>query len=162
MVTAHLFRRQARSACGFTLIELMIVVVLLAILSALAGPSLSGVIGTQRVRTTASNLHLALMKARSEALKRNAAVTIAPVTGTDWNSGWDVRFAATVLDVYQASPGVLITPSATVASVNYAYSGRTTAASQISFVVSSTSTTTKRCVSIDSTGRPYNKEGSTC
>ena len=56
---------------GFTAIELMITVAIVAILSALAAPSFRQLIATQRIKSVASALRETLWVARSEALKRN-------------------------------------------------------------------------------------------
>ncbi|HSW17649.1 MAG TPA: GspH/FimT family pseudopilin [Ramlibacter sp.] len=160
MVASLPTRLSAARQRGVTLIELVVVISVLAVLASLAGPSMSRLIASQRVKTTASDLHLALMKARSEAIKRNVSITVEPSTGTNWSSGWSVKNGATVLDANAAPTAATITPSATTAAVVYRYDGRSTTAVQ--FVVSATSSTVSRCVSIDSTGRPYTKEGTSC
>ena len=143
---------------GFTLIELMVVVSLLAILAALAGPSMAGLIASQRVKSSASELHLALLKARSEAIKRNGNVSLTPATGTNWSSGWNVVSGTVTLDSTGARNGVAISSNPTsLASIVFRYDGRTTAASNVNFQLSATSASAPRCVSIDATGRPYVK-----
>lgn len=74
---------------GFTLIELMVVVTILAVLASLAGPSFRDFIATQRIRNAASDLLADLMLARSEALRRNGVVTVK-ATNTSWTDGWSV------------------------------------------------------------------------
>jgi type IV fimbrial biogenesis protein FimT len=66
-------RRAARRARqgGFTAIELMVTVAVVAILAALAAPSFQQLIATQRIKSVASALTESLWVARSEALKRN-------------------------------------------------------------------------------------------
>ena len=66
--------RRARQG-GFTAIELMVVVLVVAILAALAGPAFQQLIATQRVKSVASALIESLWVARSEALKRNDNVS---------------------------------------------------------------------------------------
>lgn len=62
--------RRARAA-GFTLIELMVTVTLLAILAMLAAPSFSTWIKNSQLRTTAEALQNGLRLAQAEALRRN-------------------------------------------------------------------------------------------
>ena len=69
---------------GFTLIELMIAMVILAILSALAAPSFSTMIGNYRVRTGAEGIISGLQLARAEAVRRNTNVSFTLNTGTGW------------------------------------------------------------------------------
>ena len=81
---------------GFTLIELMVAVGLLAILATLAAPSMGDFIVRQRVASQAGDLALAMALARSEAIKGNASVTVMPLTvsTTGWSDGWCVAPAA--------------------------------------------------------------------
>jgi type IV fimbrial biogenesis protein FimT len=82
---------------GFTLIELLISIVLLAILLALAIPSLQSFVKNNRVTAQTNGLVSAIQLARSEALKRGTNSVIcasndaATCTGNDtWASGWIV------------------------------------------------------------------------
>src|ERR1700712_3687111 len=89
--STHAVKAQQRNAAGFTLIELMVTVSIVAILALIAGPSLSGLIATQRIKAVAADLYVALSKARSEALKRNVNVTLSPKTANTWQAGWEIR-----------------------------------------------------------------------
>src|SRR4051812_38092652 len=53
---------------GFTTVELMVAVGIVAILAALAAPSLLAMIATQRVKTATFDLYSAMSYARSEAI----------------------------------------------------------------------------------------------
>lgn len=83
-----------RRTRGFTLLEVMVVVGIIAVLAALAGPSFTPLIERWRVRQAAENLQSTLYFARSEAIKRGGNVSIAAASGTNWGSGW-VVFADT-------------------------------------------------------------------
>lgn len=61
---------------GFTLIELMISVAILAILLGLAAPEFQTFIQNTKIRTTADSMQAGLQLARSEALRRNARVSL--------------------------------------------------------------------------------------
>lgn len=61
---------------GFTLIELMVVVALIAIVIGLVAPSFKRMIESQRVQSINSQLVTDLQLARSEAVSRNAYVRI--------------------------------------------------------------------------------------
>ena len=72
---------------GFTLIEVLIVIVMIGVLLAIAAPSFVTFTASQRVKTASFDLYAALTFARSEAIKRRQAVTVAPAAGTDWATG---------------------------------------------------------------------------
>jgi len=80
---------------GFTLIELMIVITILAIFVVVGVPNFQNLIGDNRLSTQANSLVSSLQLARSEALKLRTPVTVCRSTnGTscsgsgDWDFGW--------------------------------------------------------------------------
>jgi type IV fimbrial biogenesis protein FimT len=90
-------RRRCGSVRGFTLVELLMSVTLLGILTAVAVPSFKSALLGSRLSTFASSFMATAQLARSEAIKRNAAVTMCPsangqscaVSG-GWQQGWIV------------------------------------------------------------------------
>lgn len=81
-------RARQASQHGFTAIELLVVVAIVAILAALAGPSFTPLIERWRVRDAAESLTSSMYFARSEAIKRGGGVAIDATGG--WSSGWKV------------------------------------------------------------------------
>ena len=86
---------------GFTAIELMVTVAILAVLAGLAAPSFNPIIERWRVRQVSEELQSTFYFARSEAIKRGGNVTIlrsdegggCTAVGTDtslWSCGWIV------------------------------------------------------------------------
>lgn len=148
---------------GFTLVELMIVVAIAAILAGVAAPLFSKAIASQRAKSVSTDFYLALLKTRSEAIKRNAAVTLAPKTG-GWQNGWQIVNPANATDILEdhaAAAGTIITgPTAVV----YRPSGRLMAGSAASVVITvgSGSSVTSQCVAVELNGQPYTKSGSAC
>jgi type IV fimbrial biogenesis protein FimT len=144
------------------MIELLIVVAILAIMGALAAPSMTRLIANQRLRSVATDLHLALVKARAEAIKRNVNVTVSPADG-GWTAGWSIVDPAggAPLDIRGPSAGVTVSTSAT--QVIYQGTGRATAATNNAcFVITSARTDAARSLKVDQTGRPYLKEAAAC
>jgi type IV fimbrial biogenesis protein FimT len=74
---------------GFTLMELMITVVILAILAAIALPSFQSIIEKRRIVGAADNLFADLQYARSEAIKQNKTITFQFSSGANWCYGID-------------------------------------------------------------------------
>lgn len=68
---------------GFTMVELMIAVTVLAILLSVGLPSFQAWIVNARIRTTAEAMQNGLQLARSEAVKRNTRVRFI-LSGTGW------------------------------------------------------------------------------
>ena len=98
MVMSHLSLRRggcrsklqpSRKNRGFSLVELMIGLVLLALLSVVGIPLYQDFIAGQRLRAITADLRVALVTARSEAVKRNRAITLLPNAG-GWNDGWRI------------------------------------------------------------------------
>ena len=86
----HALRCRAR---GFTMIELLTTLVVLAVLLALAAPSMATFINNSRLRSSQGELVSALMLARSEATKRGNFVVVgalSPVAGSEFTGGWQV------------------------------------------------------------------------
>ncbi|MBI5462887.1 MAG: GspH/FimT family pseudopilin [Gammaproteobacteria bacterium] len=78
-----------RSQSGYTLVELLVTLAVVAILVTTALPALTDLIDSQRLRATAQQIAADLRYARSEAIKRHAdipiGVSFAP--GRDWCYG---------------------------------------------------------------------------
>lgn len=142
----------ARSARGFTIIEIMITMVILAILAAVAGPSLLDMLNASRVRSAASDLYESAILARSEAIKRSTSVDVVPAA-TGWQDGWTVKVGTTVISGHDATPDVTITASAS-GNLTYRLDGRVSTSLR-SFVLSSSQSASvqARCVVIDASGR---------
>jgi len=98
---------------GFTLVELMVVVVIGAILAVVAVPSLQAAMQANQLDTVSNQLLAALATARSEAVRAPGATVLVsnPLgTGVNWNNGWTTTTqtgtaAATTLQAPAAVPG---------------------------------------------------------
>ena len=143
---------------GFTLVELVTVICLVAIFAMLAGPPFRDFIIQQRIRNAAFELMSDIIFARREAVKRNTTVTISKV-GT-WTGGWTVAAGATTLRTHPAFNSN-ITISMGSSSIDFALNGR--ASGSANFTIDDTggsATIPARCVSIDPSGRPKSVQGS--
>jgi type IV fimbrial biogenesis protein FimT len=142
----------------------MIVVAIVGILAAIALPSFKGLSESQRVKTASFELYSLLSVARSEAIKRNDNVTIAPVlSGSTWLR-LEVTTAGGAVIRSKAQPAKVdftFLPSGTT-SVVFTRTGRPTT-SGITFQVdvegSATPTTHVRCISIGLSGMPQTRKG---
>ena len=152
-----------RVAAGFTGIELLVVVTIVGVLAAIAGPSFAALIASQRASSAATDLYVALATARSEATKRNADVTLSQKSSA-WKNGWLILDPAdatkTVLD---HGPLANATVTGSLANVVYQSSGRISGATKPTFAITMTlgSTTVTKYVCVDLSGRPF-AQASSC
>lgn len=76
--------------CGFSMIELMVVLAVTAILLAIGVPSFHELIRNQRLNVAVNAFFGAINLTRSEAIHRGARVDLVPADGADWANGWVV------------------------------------------------------------------------
>jgi prepilin-type N-terminal cleavage/methylation domain-containing protein len=87
---------RATPSPGFTLLELMIAVAILALLAALATPSLADFFERNRVRAAGDDLVSLISQARAEAVKNDLDVNVALTgSGTAWCAGANAAAAPT-------------------------------------------------------------------
>lgn len=74
---------------GFTLIELMLTIVVMAVLLAIAVPSFTNIAGKNRLKAAAERFSTEIDFARSQAIAQNRQVQVNFVTGASWCLGLD-------------------------------------------------------------------------
>jgi type IV fimbrial biogenesis protein FimT len=144
---------------GFTLVELLVTIAIVAILAGLAVPSFKDLIAGQRIKSAGFDLVTSLMLARSEAIKQNGNVTITPATG-GWVNGWTISGSGG--NVKTQAPFKQITITSAAADIVYNRSGRVTSTTTLTFQINderSGSAVQGRCISIGLTGQPVTKSG---
>ncbi len=98
----------------------MIAVAVIGVIAMIGLPGLKAMLENNRVATQTNRLVSAIHLARSEAVKRNKAVTLCPVgdggglCGDDWSKGWKVVIEGEnrVLRVFDVKDQLLSVPSA--------------------------------------------------
>lgn len=70
-------RRSPPRPNGFTLVEMIVVVAIMALLAALATPSMLGWVRNNKIRTVSDSLQNALRQAQTEATRRNRQVVFS-------------------------------------------------------------------------------------
>lgn len=161
---------------GFTLVELMVTIAIAAILLGIAVPSFDGVMLSMKLTSYANNLVASTLLARSEAIKRNAVVSLCVSSDGSscrtggWEQGWivmcntsgdntscDPAGPNTMVIHHQpaVSSGWKITESSTITSVSFQPTG-TGATSAMLTVCRATPNvgSQERVVRISASGRP--------
>jgi type IV fimbrial biogenesis protein FimT len=87
--------KRARASSGFTILEILIAIVVLAIFLTLAVPSFISAIQNNRLTSATNGFLTAMQFARSEAISRRAPVSVCGSSdglscNDDWETGWIV------------------------------------------------------------------------
>lgn len=137
---------------GYTLLELMITVAIVAVVAAIAYPSMQDLLASQRVRAASSALYESLIAARGEALKRNATVSFVT---TGLASGWSVQAGGAEVLAQSPFAGVTFDPATPAIEMNAR--GRVSANATVE--ITATDTATVMCVQALTTGRISEQKG---
>lgn len=116
---------------GYTLIELAIGMVIVAVLLAAAAPSFRNWIQSSQIRNAAEAIQNGLQLARAEAVRLNSPVQFALGTGSDWNVGCITVTAAcpaTIQSRPSAEGSANVSVAATQATIAFNGLGRVTPA----------------------------------
>lgn len=140
------------SMAGFTVIELLVAVLILAILATIAAPNMTSFILGTRVRSAATEMYSTLIFARSEAIKRSANIDIVPIAA--WQGGWQVKAGATILKQQDSFPSniSIVGPAGTI---TYQRDGRLSGNATATFTVNApgNASVNTKIVNVDLGGR---------
>lgn len=152
---------------GFTIIELMLTLAVVAILATVAAPSFVNVIQNNRATTQANELVAAINLTRSEAVKRGVRVSLCSSSdqascddSNDWSVGWiafvDTGVANPVVDeVLRAWDAPDGTPALTgPTSLRYRPQGDVLSAGQFSLEFPGCTSDHGRLIDVNASGRP--------
>lgn len=123
-------RAQTQRGCqGFTLLELLITVAIVAILVTIAAPNFVSFVSESRLDTLQNRFVSSLSLARSEAIRRGTDITVCPrgssdtSCGSSWANGWVVLDGSTTLRVEEALGGSVALTLSSGSSVVFSSTG---------------------------------------
>ncbi|MEH6610804.1 MAG: GspH/FimT family pseudopilin [Halioglobus sp.] len=150
---------------GFTLVELMIVVVITAILIVIAAPSYSELILSNKLKTYANEIVTSVYLARGEAIKRNSIMTmcasangISCIGSGDWDQGWIVLDPnSTVIKRMPELAGGFVLTDTLASAHTMIFQPSGVSGTQASFTACRKTPTVggqKRVITVSATGKP--------
>jgi type IV fimbrial biogenesis protein FimT len=147
---------------GFTLIELMVTVLVMAILATVSSSVGSSLFRGHRIRNASMEIATSIVLARSEAIKRGKDISITPTVSSDWAQGWRIITldGVTTIESHEAIGDVVISGGPT--SIVFKDTGRlATGAGISSFQIdlSSTNASYRKCIRLDLSGLPRSVDG---
>lgn len=143
----------ATLARGFTLIEILVTLSIVAILTGIGAPSVFGLLASQRIKIATYDFYSAVAYARSQAIQRYEVVNIVP-RRDDYANGWDVRTSNAVLRSQLELDRIAVSVPQKV-SLAYDRYGRLTSRGRyvVRLAASTHASVAARCVIIDPDGR---------
>ena len=152
----HLPQKLRMTSSGFTLIELMVTIAVLAIIVGIAAPSISTQLANQRVKSTASTLENALKEAKAESIIRRQDLTF-----TYNNNGTNVGVISVAnVSSYSYSGKSTITDSESKNTITFKPSKRVD--SIIYTICDSNKSVKSRQIEVSKIANITNKLGGTC
>lgn len=165
MTRPALSEGRRRGQPGFTLVEIFIVIMIVAVMAVIGFPAMNEMISAQRAKSAAFDLLADLTYARSEAISRGTDVVMASAAAsTNWGPGWTIveQAGGTRLRVADARSSDLQF-TANAASITFERTGRVTAGATVAYTIAPTFSGAqdyqKRCIRLDPSGRARSTSG---
>lgn len=146
---------------GFTLVELMVTIMVLVVLVSVAVPSFDSIRLLSRLNSYSTDLVAGSQVARSEAIKRNAQVTLCVssngtscATTGQWETGWIVISGTQVIQKQPATAtGYQMRDSGGLSALLFEPTGVGATAANFTICRSSPVGSQERVVKVSATGR---------
>ncbi|AXQ20998.1 prepilin-type N-terminal cleavage/methylation domain-containing protein [Acinetobacter wuhouensis] len=139
---------------GFTLVELMVTILVMAVITMIAAPSFSKILAKQKLNSNTQDLISTLSKARSQAvlLRQNTTVHLSTGTENDLNYYW------------QLADNNSITSPSVITEIVFARDGSISSGmdTSVDFIICNSKTGTTRVFALTRMGSIYNKNEGTC
>ncbi|KAF1071863.1 MAG: hypothetical protein GAK45_00400 [Pseudomonas citronellolis] len=142
-----------RHSAGFTLIELMTVLMILAVFVSIALPAFTGTINNNRLQSSTNELYRLLQFARTEAVARQGKIVVTAPAANNWAGDVTVKAGTQVLrQVGSTGIGTGVSASAGSASITFNAAGSTGSKACVT-LCSTQNTSLCRYIAVQVTGR---------
>ncbi|WP_264689892.1 GspH/FimT family pseudopilin [Moraxella bovis] len=143
---------------GFSLVELIIVVVIIGVIATIAAPNINRSLESQRNKSTAQTIVAAMKEARAESMMRRQDVTLT-LTGNNAT----LTVAGTTLKNFNINTSTPVTTSSGATTVVFLANKRVNPASTFTVACDSERTRAGRVVAVDVNGNvSLRSENSQC
>lgn len=157
-----------RSSQGFTLIEMLVIVAIVGILSAIVAPSFLAYLNRAKVRDALTKAQGALQEAQREAIRKSKTCTIfvfagnnaslrnsedlngngALNTGEDLNGNGVLDTGSCLVTGDRKLEGISLRRPNTISSITFTFKGGTSSTGTMVFALPSSTSTKQKCLSI--------------
>ncbi|MEG3043742.1 MAG: GspH/FimT family pseudopilin [Comamonas sp.] len=127
----HFVAMTPRRAHGFTLLELLVGIGIIAFLLLMAMPGIRVYLLDTKIRAAAQAYYDGAQQARSEALRRNTDVTLSL---TNSNQGWSIAVGGAGIAVKAPESASMLSVTATTTEVSFNGLGNASAANTVKFM----------------------------
>ncbi len=147
---------------GFTLLEILVVLMIASILAATSVPSLIAMQGTAKLNSSLDNLRTALETSQFQSIKTNKSCTVSlpsnasSISGTCLNDGPSVNLAndGTMMtninnDIIVTTQSGWKTTNTTTTPTQIIYNSKGVTQSEGTIILSSTATSSQKCLKIN-------------
>lgn len=145
---------------GFTLVEAMVVIAILIVLAGAGVPAMQEFVTNTRLKSATSDLFNDILRARSEAIKRNGDISLVPVSAS-WTNGWNIPHPTVAGEKLQAHAALTAATITGPDTLTYTSAGRVRDDANPKFTVTA-SNGNVRCIVVDLSGRPSIKTTNPC
>ena len=158
----NLPQKSRTTSLGFTLIELMVTIAVLAIIAGIAAPSISNQLANQRVKSTTSLLLNTLKEARVESVVRRQNITLTVDDSSDEKKIIITNTSTIASYGYDAKSTISAVDSAAAVTTTIEFKPSKTANERTFTICDSNANVSPRQIVVNALGNITSRSGGSC